>query len=186
MHQMKSATCRIIDDSIKLPPFVAQSDLQAQGSNSHNEIIIDDSFPQFMHDQLPDVVTEVKDESFVDGRIKKKPRTHFVLTTQQCAIAKLMKLLDDMNCPDYAFPKLLEWAIENESKNVSLASSSRKRDANIRWMRNMLHNANALLPEIVGAKLSPSMCQWMLLGSILFHNFCRHYKILTRWFKKIW
>ena len=80
-----------------------------------------------------------------------------LLTTQQAATVKLMKLLDDMNCPDYAFPKLLNWAVETQQANVCFASALQKREANVRWMRSMLHNANCMLPEVVPTILSPAL-----------------------------
>lgn len=87
----------------------------------------------------------------------KRKRNEFVVTTQQAAIVKLMKLLDDMNCPDHAFTKMLEWAVETQKDNVTFDSALQKREANIRWMRLMLHNANCMLPEVVPTPLSSSM-----------------------------
>ena len=87
----------------------------------------------------------------------KRKRDEFVVTTQQAAVVKLMKLLDDMNCPDHAFTKMLEWAVETQKENVSFASALQKREANIRWMRLMLHNANCMLPEVVPTSLSPAL-----------------------------
>ena len=89
--------------------------------------------------------------------LRKRKRNDFILTTEQVAIVKLMKLLDDMNCPDYAFPALINWATQIQQEKVSFVSSLRKREANVRWMRAMLHNANCMLPEVVPTQLSPTL-----------------------------
>ena len=89
--------------------------------------------------------------------VRKKLRPNFLVTFQQRAMVKLIKLLDDMNCPDYVLPKILEWVIDNEQNQVSFHSASRKHDANVNWMRKMLHNANYLMPKVMPASLSSSI-----------------------------
>ena len=108
------------------------------------------------HDLLCSSTTAtVADDKF--SSCLKRKRDEFVVTTQQAAVVKLMKLLDDMNCPDHAFTKMLEWVVEMQKENVSFASALQKREANIRWMRLMLHNANCMLPEMVPTLLAPAM-----------------------------
>lgn len=42
-----------------------------------------------------------------------KKRNHvFVSTIEQQSMVKLLKILEDINCPDYALPKILNWACE--------------------------------------------------------------------------
>ena len=75
---------------------------------------------------------------------------------KQAYIVKLMKLLDDMNCPDYALPSILKWVCDVQDHNHNFDSTPRNRDANITWMRNMLKNSNYLLPVSVSIEIPPS------------------------------
>ena len=124
--------------------------------NSTDDHVVPDDWDA-SHDSLcSSPKATVVDDKF-SPRLKRKRGDEFVVTTQQAAVVKLMKLLDDMNCPDHAFPKMLEWAVELQKDNVSFTSVLQKREANIRWMRLMLHNANCMLPEVVPTPLSPAM-----------------------------
>ena len=110
-------------------------------------------------EDFPDdsVLAPLPSEVSLKFHARKKLRPNFVVTSQQRSMVKLMKLLDDMNCPDYALHKILEWALDNERNQVSFQSAVLNRDSNVSWMRKMLHNANCLLPKVVPTSLSSSI-----------------------------
>ena len=110
-------------------------------------------------DDFPDnsALAQSPSDDSLEFHARKKLRPNFVVTSQQRSMVKLIKLLDDMNCPDYALPKILEWALENERNQVSFQSAVLNRDSNVSWMRKMLHNANCLLPKVIPTSLSSSI-----------------------------
>ena len=122
------------------------------GTDDDNSSAID-LFSNSSHDP---VTGQLISEELHDARVRKKARNDFVMTSQQRAIVKLIKLLDDMNCPDYALSKILDWMNDNEWRNVSMFSASHKRETHINWMRAMLHNANCLMPNVVPTLLPTS------------------------------
>jgi hypothetical protein len=68
-------------------------------------------------------------------------------TSQQC-ITSLMYLLDSMECPDYAFKSILEWARKCFEAGFAFNPKSKTRLGNLNWMYDALHNAEQMLPHL--------------------------------------
>jgi len=68
-------------------------------------------------------------------------------TTSQKCVTSLMYLLDDMECPDYAFQSIMEWARNCFEAGFDFNPRSRTRLANLKWMYNSLHNSDQMLPS---------------------------------------
>ena len=94
--------------------------------------------------------------SVVEYNQQHADETNFIFSMKQSSIVKLMKLLDDMNCPDYALSSILNWVADVQDNNHNFESTPRNRAANIQWMRKMLENANQLLPIAVPTAISPT------------------------------
>ncbi|MCK7580954.1 MAG: hypothetical protein MZV65_38640 [Chromatiales bacterium] len=68
-------------------------------------------------------------------------------TSQQC-ITSLMYLLDSMECPDYAFKSIMEWARKCFEAGFDFNPKSKTRLGNLNWMYDALHNAEQMLPHL--------------------------------------
>jgi len=68
-------------------------------------------------------------------------------TSQQC-VTSLMYLLDAMECPDYAFKAIMEWARKCFEAGFDFNSKCKTRLGNLSWMYDALHNAEQMLPHI--------------------------------------
>ena len=157
MHLKNSQSCSALrynnknnnDDSESFSPSLSVN-TESKGGTTPSINLLED-FPD------DSALVESPTDDSLELHARKKLRPNFVVTSQQRSMVKLIKLLDDMNCPDYALPKILEWALDNERNQVSFQSAVLKRDPNVSWMRKMLHNANCLLPKVVPTSLSSSI-----------------------------
>jgi hypothetical protein len=68
------------------------------------------------------------------------------MTSQQC-ITSLMYLLDSMECPDYAFKSIMEWARKCFEAGFDFNPKSKTSLRNLNWMYDALHNAEQMLPH---------------------------------------
>jgi hypothetical protein len=59
-----------------------------------------------------------------------------------------MYLLDAMECPDYAFKAIMEWARKCFEAGFDFNPKSKTRLGNLKWMYDALHNAEQMLPKI--------------------------------------
>ena len=100
------------------------------------------------------VVNSCCDTSF-DGttKIPTDENDYACFTTSQKCVTSLMYLLDDMECPDYAFQSIMEWARNCFEAGFDFNPRSRTRLANLKWMYNSLHNSEQLLPSVVTIQL---------------------------------
>ena len=64
-----------------------------------------------------------------------------------------MYLLDDMECPDYAFQSIMEWARNCFEAGFDFNPKCKTRLANLKWMYNSLHNSKQMLPSVVSIAL---------------------------------
>ena len=73
-----------------------------------------------------------------------------MFTTDQKWTVTLLKLLDDINAPDYAFTKILKWAHSAQAEGYSFhrANGELSRMQNINVLFASLKNAKRLLPSV--------------------------------------
>ena len=68
-------------------------------------------------------------------------------TTNQKCIVSLMRILDNMNAPDYALEAILKWARNSHAQRFDFNPPASTRNANLKWMRKFIKNSNMLLPK---------------------------------------
>jgi hypothetical protein len=64
-----------------------------------------------------------------------------------------MYLLDSMECPDYAFNSIMEWACKCFEAGFDFNPKSKTRLGNLNWIYDVLHNAEQMLPHLECIKL---------------------------------
>jgi hypothetical protein len=75
------------------------------------------------------------------------------VSSEQCAMVKLLKILEDMNCPDYALGSILDWALEAYMDGFTFAPTVKSRDGVLAGLYKYVHNATLLLPSVVPVDL---------------------------------
>jgi hypothetical protein len=65
-------------------------------------------------------------------------------TTSQKCVTSLMYLLDEMECPDYAFQSIMEWARKCFEAGFDFNPKFKTRMGNLNWMYDALHNAEQM------------------------------------------
>jgi hypothetical protein len=74
-------------------------------------------------------------------------------TTEQRNMVKLMKLLDDMEAPDYAVESIIAWAQTALAEGFDFRPKRNSRDGNLIDVYNKVHNSTRLLPSILPVEL---------------------------------
>jgi hypothetical protein len=74
-------------------------------------------------------------------------------TTGQMCVMSLMYLLDDMECPDYAFKAIMDWARKCFEAGFDFNPKCKTRLGNLNWMYDALHNAEQMLPHLESIEL---------------------------------
>ena len=99
-----------------------------------------------------------------------------IYTTEQKYIIKLMKLLDDMNCPDYAFPAILSWAHDAYVDGFTFNPNAKTRKSNLNWMKQMVVHNDVFYPKPIILNLSKTylLMLWHLISQL---NLCICIKI---------
>ena len=82
--------------------------------------------------------------------------TTIALTTEQQHMCKLIKLLDDINAPDYALQSIMQWAHDAHQSNFKFQPKCNTRHANIQWMHKLLHNTHDFLPILHPVPMMPN------------------------------
>ena len=59
-----------------------------------------------------------------------------------------MILLDFLECPDYAFEKILNWARTSFVAGFDFNPKCKKRWGNVKWMLKSVHNSHLMLPSL--------------------------------------
>ena len=78
-----------------------------------------------------------------------------IFTQEQRSTIDLMKILEDMNCPDTALPQLLTWARKAHIHNITFDNTALSRKSNLNWMRKMVINPNNdFLPKTTSVPLN--------------------------------
>ena len=75
--------------------------------------------------------------------IMEEPSTfNNIFTQEQRSIITLLKLLEDMNCPDDALPKILTWAHDSYAMGFNFTPHTTSRKSNLNWMQKMVVNTD--------------------------------------------
>jgi hypothetical protein len=99
-------------------------------------------------------VDSFSDNKFVDTtKAPAGDSDYACFTTSQKCITSLMYLLDDMECPDYAFQCIMDWARNCFEACFDFNPKSKTRLGNLKWMYDSLHNAKQMLPNVVSIQL---------------------------------
>lgn len=89
-------------------------------------------------------------------------------TKEQKALIDLMKLIMDMNAPDYAFERILEWARKNYEEGFNFNPSKGKTmKSNLDWMFKMTENAGMRLPKIVPVQVEDGVTSEVIVFDFL-------------------
>lgn len=64
-------------------------------------------------------------------------------------MVKLLKLLEDMECPDYALAKVVDWAHDSYRQGFKFAPCRKSRDGVLAGLYTHVHNAELLLPSVI-------------------------------------
>ena len=72
--------------------------------------------------------------------------TCITFTVEQQAMLELIKLLDNFNAPDYATEHIIKWARKAFLAGFTFQPKSMSRNTNIKWMYQMVANADHFLP----------------------------------------
>ena len=87
------------------------------------------------------------------------PSDYVSFTLAQKAVTSLMLLLDSMQCPDYAFEKVMEWARTSFQAGFDFNPQCTSRLGNLKWMYGSIHNSTKMLPHLESIVLpDPSPC----------------------------
>lgn len=84
---------------------------------------------------------EDTDESFASASLE-----------QRCMV-KLLKLLEDMECPDYALGNIIDWANEAYLAGFTFSPTVKSRDGVLGGLYKHVNNATLLLPSVVPVEL---------------------------------
>ena len=76
------------------------------------------------------------------------PSDYASFTMSQKAVASLMLLLDSMQCPDYAFEKIMDWAHTSFQAGFDFNPQCSTCLGNLKWMYDFLHNSRWMLPHL--------------------------------------
>jgi hypothetical protein len=91
--------------------------------------------------------------SFGTLKLPPVPSDYACFTTIQKCVTSLMYLLDEMECPDYAFQSIMEWARNCFEVGFDFNPKSKTRLANLKWMYNSLHNLEQMIPSVMSIQL---------------------------------
>jgi hypothetical protein len=96
------------------------------------------------------VVDSFSENKFVDTTEAPAGDSDYAcFTTSQKCITSSMYLLDEMECPDYAFKCIMDWAHNCFEAGFDFHPKSKTRLGNLKWMYDSLHNAKQMLPSVV-------------------------------------
>ena len=88
------------------------------------------------------------DTFFVDTTESPVESGYSCFTTSQKCVTSLMYLLDAMECPDYGFKSIMEWARKCFEAGFDFNPRCKTRLGNLNWMYDSIHNAQQMLPHL--------------------------------------
>jgi len=114
---------------------------------------VNDKMPGSLHEASMNLDTYadeyVIDDTSIDVDAEQSAEGTFLYTTDQKWTVALLKLLDDMNAPDYAFHDILKWARGANADNYSFfPDGGLSRSRNVDVIFKSLRNATQLLPSV--------------------------------------
>ena len=71
-----------------------------------------------------------------------------IYSVEQKSMASLMQLLDSRNCPDYALPKIIDWANHAYKSGFNFHPKTKDLNNNLKWISKAVSNADQILPSI--------------------------------------
>jgi hypothetical protein len=74
-------------------------------------------------------------------------------TTGQKCVTSLMYLLDAMECPDYGFQTIMEWARKSFEAGFDFNPKCKTRLGILKWMYHSLHNPKQMVPHLESLEL---------------------------------
>jgi hypothetical protein len=74
-------------------------------------------------------------------------------TISQKCITSLMYLLDETECPDYAFQCIMDWAHNGFEAGFDFNPKSKTRLGNLKWMYDSLHNSKQIMPHVISIQI---------------------------------
>lgn len=111
-------------------------------------------------------------------------------TPEQKCLIDLMKLLIDMNAPDYAFEQIIEWARRSANLGFDFVPTKGKTwKCNVKWMHEMTENGGLRLPKIIpvqleGGEIAEVVCFDFIaaaLGKLQDRSMMRKEKLVLDW-----
>ena len=128
-------------------------------THKRRRTLVNDAYPLAIEAPVPAIVgaalpliNDMDGYAFDDDDIEANAPT-VSCTTEQRSMIKLMKLLDDMEAPDYAVESIIEWAQTALSEGFDFRPKRKSRDGNLKDVYNKVHNSTKLLPSIVPVEL---------------------------------
>jgi len=108
---------------------------------SDEEPLVDDNVSSNVFEQF-----HVAEASFTNDAPCASGYSSF--TTSQKCVTSLILLLDSLECPDYAFEEILNWACNSYLSGFDFNPKCKKRGGNLKWMYESIHNAFQMLPSL--------------------------------------
>jgi hypothetical protein len=135
--------------------------LSDESTTSHQSNISDDSFSVNVFDDTTNTIGEsanafdgttnttgVSGIVFDDTTKKTGESCYSSFNTSQKCVTSLIFLLDSMECPDYAFRAIMDWAHESYAAGFDFNPKCKSRSGNLKWMFESIHNAKQMLPHL--------------------------------------
>ena len=91
-------------------------------------------------------------------------------TTSQKCVTSLMLLLDSLECPDYAFEEILNWARTSYVAGFDFNPKCKKRSGNLKWMYKSIHNSIQMLPSLKRIDL-PDLLSHASTMDVIYYDF---------------
>ena len=67
---------------------------------------------------------------------------------EQCCMVNLLKLLEDMNCPDTVVTKIIDWDRTSYNVGFDFNPTSKTQHGDIQWMKKMTVNNSVFYPKL--------------------------------------
>ena len=91
--------------------------------------------------------------------------TSAIHSVNQKWTVSLLKILNDMNAPDYAFSNIIQWGYDTQAEGYAFKPPGGiNRNRNIALIYNSLHNADKLRPSVRHCSMSsngPKQCDYI-------------------------
>ena len=108
------------------------------------------------------------DTCFVDDTEPPVESDYSGFTTSQKCVTSLMYLLDAMECPDYGFKSIMEWARGCFEAGFDFNPKCKTRLGNLNWMYASIHNAEQMLPHLEPIDLPEPLCDMISMNVICY------------------